>query len=154
MSRARGVGDHRRQLDQRLDPTEGLGEREDPLDRRSRSALGADRPSFGAGTNETIPPPARIWRAAQAAWGWARGHSRGRVGQPLDVVALREEAATSDDSGWPADPQGSVRKPRSARSSRTGPARRRRVLEEPELPGDRRIPVMAMPRIVSLWPAR
>ena len=69
------VGHHGRQLDQRLDAAQRFREREDRrrlADRDRALARGAPALRRRARTRP-CPPPARIWRAAQAACGWACG---------------------------------------------------------------------------------
>ena len=98
----------------------------------------ADFPPRAIGTNDTIPPPARIWRAAQAACGCAGAAREARIGQPLDVIASGEETPHPTFRVVAAHPQrqgaqAPERKEAVERPGYTG------VLEEPQPVCDGRV---------------
>ena len=108
--------------------------------------------------NETIPPPARIWRAAMAAAGWACGPSASP-----GYMTLATSSAAGEERARPrrrsptcrSTRRWSVRSPRRTRKQSSGPGtppiafwrNRSRSATASSL-------VTATPTTVSEWPAR
>ena len=100
----------RRQLDERLDPAERFGQGEERVashdrDRPSACASRPWRPP-ASGTNETMPPPARIWRTPRRPADGRAARRPARVAHAVDVVAPARKAATAARSRRGARPGG------------------------------------------------